>query len=82
MAEQERGHAEFDDVGEVAAAEVTRRRGPDPLALLGGVLTMVMAVAAFTGWLPEVPHFDPRWLLAGGAAVVGALLLLGSLRRR
>ena len=41
-----------------------------------------MAVAAFVGRLPVLPHFDPRWLLAGVAAVVGALLLLGTLRRR
>ena len=60
---------------------IRRRRGPDPLALVVGVLTLGMAVAAFTGQLP-VLNFDPRWLLAAAAAVVGALLLLGSLRRR
>ena len=60
---------------------VRRRRGPDPLALVVGVLTLGMAVAAFTGQLPVI-NFDPRWLLAAAAAVVGALLLLGSLRRR
>jgi hypothetical protein len=58
-----------------------RRRGPDLVALVVGVLTLAMAVAAFTGQLPAF-NFDPRWLLAGAAAVVGALLLLGSLRRR
>ena len=62
--------------------EVIRmRRGPDPLALVVGVLTLGMAVAAFTGQLPVIT-FDPRWLIAAAAAVVGALLLLGSLRRR
>lgn len=68
---------------ETAQTEVVarRRRGPDPLALVVGLLTLGMAVAAFTGQLPVV-NFDPRWLLAGAAAVVGALLLLGSLRRR
>jgi hypothetical protein len=60
---------------------VRRRRGPDPVALVIGLLTLAMAVAAFTGQLPTI-NFDPRWLLAGAAAVVGALLLLGSLRRR
>ena len=61
---------------------VVRRRGPDPIALVVGVLTLGMAVAAFTGQLPVLPHFDPRWLLAAATAIVGVLLLLGSTRRR
>ena len=60
---------------------IRRRRGPDPVALVVGGLTLGMAVAAFTGHLPMI-NFDPRWLIAAAAAVVGALLLLGSLRRR
>ncbi len=75
----EQDYAEFD---ETAPNAVARRRGPDPLALVVGLLTIGMAVAAFTGHLPLLPHFDPRWLLAGVAALVGALLLLGSVRRR
>jgi hypothetical protein len=58
-----------------------RRRGPDPLALLVGLATLAMAVFAFVGDLPDL-SFDPRWLLAGGAAVVGLFLLVGSLRGR
>jgi hypothetical protein len=57
------------------------RRGPDPLALLVGLATLVMAVFAFVGELPAV-DVDPRWLLAGGAAVVGLVLLVSSLRGR
>ena len=71
MAEQETAQTEV----------VRRRRGPDPVALVLGVLTLGMAVAAFTGQLPVI-GFDPRWLIAAAAAVVGALLLLGSMRRR
>jgi hypothetical protein len=64
-------------------AEPTRhRRGPDPLALLVGLATLAMAVFAFVGDLPDLSGFDPRWLLAGGAAVVGLVLLVGSLRGR
>ena len=59
-----------------------RRRGPDPLALLVGLATLAMAVFAFIGDLPDLSGFDPRWLLAGGAAVVGLALLVGSLRGR
>lgn len=85
MAERENDYAEFDQTDQtdqIAGSEVARRRGPDLLALVVGVLTLAMAAAAFTGYLPELPHFDPRWLVAAAAAVVGTLLLLGSLRRR
>jgi hypothetical protein len=59
-----------------------RRRGPDPLALLVGLATLAMAVFAFVGELPDMSFADPRWLLAGGAAVVGLALLVGNLRGR
>ena len=59
-----------------------RRRGPDPLTLLVGLATLAMAVFAFVGDLPDLSGFDPRWLLAGGAAVVGLVLLVGNLRSR
>ena len=61
---------------------ITRRRGPDLLTLLVGVLTLGMAVSAFAGQVPDLSGFDPRWLLAGGAALIGLLLLVGSLRGR
>lgn len=57
-----------------------RHRGPDPLALVAGLLTVLMAVAAFTGRLPDTSGVDPRWLLAAGATAVGLVLLAGSLR--
>ena len=63
-------------------APPARRRGPDPLALIVGLATLVMAVFAFTGDLPDLSGFDPRWLLAGGAVAVGLVLLVGSLRNR
>ena len=59
-----------------------RRRGPDGLTLLVGLATLAMAVFAFTGTLPDLSFVDPKWLLAGGAAVVGLVLLAGNLRRR
>lgn len=66
----------------VDPAPTARRRGPDPLALLVGLATLAMAVFAFVGELPDLSGVDPRWLLAGGAAVVGLVLLVGSLRGR
>ena len=59
-----------------------RRRGPDPLTLIVGLATLAMAVFAFTGQLPGGTGLDPRWLLAGGAAVIGLALLVGSIRGR
>ena len=69
-------------VGTEAPAPPARRRGPDPLALVVGLATLVMAVFAFVGELPDLSGFDPRWLLAGGAVAVGLVLLVGSLRNR
>src|SRR5689334_2435656 len=69
-------------VPHATTAVPTRRRSPDPVALLFGILTLALAAAALTGHLPLLPGFDPRWLLAAGAAVLGVLLLVGSLRRR
>jgi len=63
-------------------APPARRRGPDPLALVVGLATLVMAVFAFVGELPDLSGFDPRWLLAGGAVAVGLVLLVGNLRNR
>jgi hypothetical protein len=60
----------------------TRRRGPDLVTLLVGMLSLGMAASAFVGEVPSLAGFDPRWLLAAGATVIGLLLLVGSLRGR
>ena len=52
------------------------------VTLLIGLLALGMSAAAFVGELPSLAGFDPRWLLAAGAAAVGLLLLVGSLRSR
>lgn len=55
------------------------RRGPDPVALVAGIVAILVSVYIVTGgsWFPSV---DPRWLLAGAALLVGALMLLASTR--
>jgi hypothetical protein len=60
----------------------THKRGFDPLTLVVGLLTLGMAASAFVGEVPSFAGFDARWLLAAGAAAIGLLLLVGSLRRR
>ena len=59
-----------------------RRRGPDALTLVIGLLALGMATSAFVGEVPSLAGLDARWLLAGAAAAVGVLLLVGSLRGR
>jgi hypothetical protein len=66
----------------VADDKAPRRRGPDPLTLIVGLLTLGMAASAFVGEVPSLAGLDARWLLAAGAAAIGLLLLVGSLRGR
>lgn len=63
-------------------SELARRRAPDPLALVVGVASIAVAIMAFVGVVLVLPGFDPRWLLAAGAVVVGLLLLGATVRRR
>lgn len=76
--------AEFDPALDQTTDEQAVRtwRGPDPVTLLVGLLTLGMALAALVGTLPDLSGFDPRWVLAGGAAFVGLALLVGSLKGR
>lgn len=75
----------FDDVistAEPAAATAGPRPRPDALLLVVGVLTALAALATFLGVTLDLTGFDPRWLFAGGAAAIGALLLASGLRGR
>ena len=57
----------------------TGRRRPQPMTLVVGLFAIVLAVFAFVGELPAV---DPRWVLAAGAAALGLVLLVSSVRGR
>ncbi|HVL83903.1 MAG TPA: hypothetical protein VM367_06385 [Pseudonocardia sp.] len=59
-----------------------RRRRPDPVALLAGLLTLGTASAAFRGTPPDLGGLDPRWVLAAAAVLLGLVLLASSLRPR
>jgi hypothetical protein len=59
---------------------VRRRGGPDPIALIAGLATLGVAaylVSDGSEWLPPI---DPRWIIAGGALLIGVLLMALSLR--
>lgn len=55
------------------------RRGPDPVALLAGLASVAVAILALTDSLTAV---DLRWVLAGGAIVVGVIVLAAASRPR
>lgn len=57
----------------------TGSRGPDPVGLLAGLAALAVAILAITDTLDAI---DPRWLLACGAIVVGAVVLSATLGRR
>jgi hypothetical protein len=56
----------------------TRRGFPDLLTGLAGIGTLLVSAFVLTDGAFEIPN--PTWLLAGGALLVGILLLASSLR--
>jgi hypothetical protein len=74
--------AEWDDAQteQYETDDRPRRRFPDPLNLIVGLFTIGVASYALSdgGW--GLPAMDPRWVVAGGALLVGLLLLGASLR--
>jgi hypothetical protein len=66
----------------VAEPTETRKRRPDLLTMLAGIAALLMSAYVLTDGRTWLPEFDPRWLLAGGAVLVGLLLFGSSIRRR
>lgn len=58
----------------------SRRRGPDLFTMLCGLATLFVSSYVLTDGRVWVPTVDLRWLLAGGALLVGVLMLASSLR--
>jgi hypothetical protein len=69
-----------DEPSALPESRPAERRTPDPLTLVAGLVALAAAVMVLTGWVPEI-SFDPRWVLAGGAVALGALLLVSSMRK-
>lgn len=72
--------AESNRPAERGNEQVERRRAPDALTLMMGLVCIAAAVLTLVGWMPAMPLFDVRWLLAAGAVLVGLLLLAASVR--
>lgn len=56
------------------------KRFPDVLALLAGLGTLLVSAYVITDGGFQIPN--PTWLIAGGALLVGVLMLASSLRKR
>jgi hypothetical protein len=56
-----------------------RRRGLDPLVLIAAAATLIAAAYVLTDGAALTGH-TARWVLAGGAVLVGVLMLGGSRR--
>jgi hypothetical protein len=65
------------DADHASAGERRTRRSPDVVNLAMAVITLTVAAMVLTDWTPPL---DPRWLVAGGAVLVGLLLLAASVR--
>jgi hypothetical protein len=60
----------------------TEKRGPDLLTLLVGLGTLGVSGFVLSDGHNWMPDFDARWLVAGGALLVGLIMLISSLRGR
>ncbi|MFJ1762059.1 hypothetical protein ACIOD2_17170 [Amycolatopsis sp. NPDC088138] len=61
------------------------RRGVDFFTLIVGVATLLISAYVLSDGASWLPHFDFRWVIAGGAVFVGLMLLgasFGGKRRR
>ncbi|MDQ3887606.1 MAG: hypothetical protein M3308_11505 [Actinomycetota bacterium] len=71
-----------EELQSTGTGQPTSHRAPDPLALLAGLAALAVAITALVGSTSWLPSVDLRWVLAGGMASAGLLLLIGSLRRQ
>jgi hypothetical protein len=56
------------------------RRGVDWFTLVAGVATLLVSAYVLSDGDSWLPSFDLRWILAGGAVLVGVLMLGASMR--
>ncbi|NIJ14142.1 hypothetical protein FHU38_004486 [Saccharomonospora amisosensis] len=56
------------------------RRRVDIVTLLSGIATLLVSAYVLSDGATWLPEMDLRWVLAGGAVLVGTLLLAASMR--
>ncbi|GAA3807490.1 MULTISPECIES: hypothetical protein [Amycolatopsis] len=57
-----------------------RRRGVDVVTLILGIATLLVSAYVLSDGASWLPSFDLKWVLAGGAVLVGVLMLGASMR--
>ena len=72
----------FDEQPTGTESTGVRRRGPDVFTLIVGLVALVASAYALSDGRIWLPNVDFRWVIAGGALLVGLLLLGASLRPR
>lgn len=63
------------------SAERKHRRWPDLVTLTVGVATLFLAALLLSDGTAYLLVINARWVLAGGAILVGLVLLIGGSRR-
>jgi hypothetical protein len=58
------------------------KRGVDVFTLIVGVATLLISAYVLSDGASWLPHFDFRWVIAGGAVFVGLMLLGASFGKR
>jgi hypothetical protein len=58
------------------------KRGVDVFTLIVGVATLLISAYVVSDGASWLPHFDFRWVIAGGAVFVGLMLLGASFGKR
>lgn len=59
---------------------VKHRVRPELSTLLIGIAALAVAAMALLDATPLAPSLDPRWVLAGGAVLIGIVLLVATMR--
>lgn len=77
----------YDTEDRVETSARAERRWPDLVTLTVGIATLFVSAFVLSDGSTWLPVIDARWVLAGGATLVGLVLLLGGsfrgrLRRR
>jgi hypothetical protein len=71
--------AEYDEYN--GAQPVPAKRGVDAFTLIIGIATLLASGYVLSDGASWLPEFDFRWVMAGGAILVGVLLLVASFRK-
>ncbi|PRX44025.1 hypothetical protein B0I33_113191 [Prauserella shujinwangii] len=62
------------------ATVAPRGRGTDLVTLIAGLATLLVSAYILSDGQTWLPGVDLRWILAGGAVLVGVLMLAASMR--